>query len=87
MSSMVDAFVHALRKHSQKVPQAKAGHPGVLHPKILMMQPPLDIALELHYNMSLEPSLSIERFMSYETSNNQKISAQLRGISACFLVF
>ena len=66
MSSEVNIFVHALCQRSK----------SALHKKWHVLVP-LDgspyfnhycIALELLYNMRLEPSFFIERFQSYSTS-------------------
>ena len=64
MSSAVNIFVHAICKHSkmylaQKV--ARFGFPGL----IPMIQPSYSVALVLLYNMRLERSFPIERFLSY----------------------
>ena len=73
MSSAVNGFVHAVRKHLQKVPRTKSGTFRFTwtdsHDSTTSF-----VALVLLYNTSLERSFSIERFQSYTLLN---ISAKL----------
>ena len=68
MSSAVNVFVHAIHKHSQKVPRVRS---GIF--LVCLDQFPLfnnhSVALVLLYNMRLEQSLSIEQFQSYVLLN------------------
>ena len=69
MSSAVNAFVHAIRKRSKKCLAQKVVRFGSLGP--------IPIALELLYNMSLEPSFSIKQFLRYTLLNiGAKITCQ-----------
>ena len=68
---------------NKKCPAQEVGYPGLLYP-IPMIQPHSSWVAPRY-----EPGtkFSIERFPSYATSNNQKISAQPRGVSACFIKY
>ena len=70
MSSAVNIFVHAIRKHSKKCLEQKVVRFG--SPEWIPMFQPHWIALELVYNMRLEPSFSIERFPSYTLTKIDK---------------
>ena len=64
MSSVVNAFVHAIHKRSKKCLAQKVVRFGSLG-----LIPMIQIALELLYKMSLEPMFSFERFPRYKLLN------------------